>query len=119
MPGISHGWFTPEMETIEEYISRFGYGSNPLFKGYEHYEILLDAGYLIPDRSVIRLLWGFSRGDEGFYVTGDYQLRGMDDIKIHTARSGVFDPKDILGDEECPMWEAYNLRREPKPRKHK
>jgi hypothetical protein len=115
----SHAWYTPGRDgPLKDFLEYARTGSfNPMFKGYEHYKMLWDEGFLVPDYSTIRLMWNTSRGDEGFFVKGEFQIEGMDGVALHTARPGIHDPRKVLEAPDCPYWEAHGLSRKPVSRK--
>lgn len=89
---------------------------NPGFKGSKHYQTLWDAGYLEPELTYIRMMWGDARDDEHYVVLGEREMEGVQ-LMAHSGKNGVHDPKDILDAEGAPFWEAQHLSRYPEPRK--
>ncbi len=64
--------------SLEKYLEiHDGITSFPLFKGIEIYQKLFDEGYLVPNVSVIRLMWNIGREDEHFLVLEDGKLEGL------------------------------------------
>jgi hypothetical protein len=106
-------WYNPKMDgTLCEYLTLHnGTFSFPLFKGFEHYKMLRDGGFLIPDNSVVRLMWNVVRDDEHFQVIEEYKLRGVSYLPAHAGREGVFDPEELL-EGDCPAWEILHPNRE-------
>ncbi|MEK6910175.1 MAG: hypothetical protein AABW82_00190 [Nanoarchaeota archaeon] len=105
------------------FLSRFDHGSFPLFKGLEQYKLLWNEGFLVPDYSVIRVMWNVCRGDEHYGVLQDGRLEGIK-APAHQGNPGVHDAKDLLfrklGREKLVMaFEAHHLipeqRRELRP----
>ncbi|PIN91971.1 hypothetical protein COU61_01700 [Candidatus Pacearchaeota archaeon CG10_big_fil_rev_8_21_14_0_10_35_13] len=112
------GQYNPKTNgPLERYLETHdGRTSFPLFKGWKHYEMLWDRGYLEPGMSVIRLMWNDGREDEHFLVMGVREIEGMSELQAHAGREGTQDPKRILSEKNCPPWEAHSLNREPTPR---
>ena len=104
--------YNPERDgSLEEYLrTHDGLSAFPLFHGYAQYKMLWDEGYLVPDWSVIRLMWNVGRGDEHFFVKGEFELVGVHDIQAHAGREGIHDPREIL--EEGVCFEASGLNPE-------
>lgn len=121
---IDQPYYTPERDgSIAEFLSKFDYGTFPLFRGLEQYTLLWNDGFLVPDYSVIRVMWNVGRGDEHYNVMNDGKLEGID-APAHQGNPGVHDAKDLLfrklGRERLVMaFEAHNLipeeRREMRP----
>lgn len=109
-----HPYYTPERDvSIAEFLSKFDYGTFPLFKGYEQYKQLWNEGFLVPDYSVIRIMWNVGRGDEHYNVMNDGRLEGID-APMHQGNPGVHDARDLLfrkvGRQKFIMpFEAHNL----------
>ena len=106
------GWYIPKRDgPLEEYLrSHNGYsGTFSLFKGYRYYGIMKKRGYLIPNCTIIRLMWNVVRGDEHFGVTEDFQLMGIGQDTPHPGRPGIHDPRKILSSRN-PCWEVHNFK---------
>jgi len=112
-------WYQPEKDgTLEEYLETHdGLSCTPLFKGYEHYQMLWDKGYFDPEIGVVRLMWNVGRDDEHFIVLGKYKIKGCNYLPAHAGRPGIHDPRKLLSEKTCPPWEAQSLNPRPKPRK--
>ena len=106
----SEAWYKPERDgSLEDYFETHdGFSTFPLFRGVEIYEKLLKEGYLIPNYSIIRLMWNFGREDEHFLVVENGRLQGIQS-PAHAGRKGVMDYKEIIK-EEGPCFEAQNLK---------
>ncbi|MBI2583653.1 MAG: hypothetical protein HYW25_03230 [Candidatus Aenigmarchaeota archaeon] len=103
---------------LREYLASrdFGYGSTfPLFRGYEFFRRLWDEGYIIPDMSVIRVMWSFGREDEHYMVKGKSELTGIT-LPHHSGIPGTHNPRRILKNR---LWEAQCLEPDPEPRRRK
>lgn len=100
---------------IERYLETHnGISTFPLFTGYDSFKMLLDKGYIIPGRSIIRLMWNIGREDEHFFVLDEKTLEGISNIPAHAGREGRFNVKKLLGSKDCPCWEAQRLNPNPK-----
>lgn len=102
-------WYDPERDgSLNEYLNKHdGYISFPLFKGYEHYQLLWDEGYLEPYVSAIRVMWNIGRDDEHYLVKSELELEGLEGPR-HAGKPGVHGVRDILTDNG-PPWEAHHL----------
>ena len=111
-------WYQPERDgTLEDYLKiHNGQFSFPLFKGYGQYKMLWDEGYLEPQISFIRLMWNIGRGDEHFIVLGEYEIEGISDLPAHAGREGVYDVRELLDSDDCPLYEAQGFNRNPELR---
>jgi hypothetical protein len=110
----SKPWYNPKRDgSLEEFLEKFDFSCTPLFKGYEHYKLLWDKGYLEKDISIIRLMWNMGRDDEHFIVIGEYQIQGLR-LPAHSGREGIYDPRILLEEKDCPSWEAQSLNPNPK-----
>jgi len=119
MSKTNKSWYTPKRDgSLEKYLETYdGISCFPLFKGYQHYKLLWDQGFLDPNIGIIRLMWNYARDDEHFLVLGEYQIQGMSDLPAHAGREGIFDPRELLEERNCPAWEAQGLNPRPKARK--
>lgn len=100
---------------LEQYLETHdGISCFPLFHGYRMYQELWNKGYLLPNISVIRLMWNVGKGDEHFLVLEDKRLQGLE-ANMHSGRPGIHDPKKILK-SRGPCWEANPLSHNPQPR---
>ena len=91
--------------SIVAYYERIKASSaNPLFHGSEHFYLFKAAGALTIRVTVIRLMWGIGN-DEAFTVVEECKLEGMDDVAVHTARSGIFTPEELLDATDAPRFE--------------
>ena len=100
--------YSPERDgPLEEYLElQFDGMVCRLFKGMEHFQMLRDKGWLLPNVSTIRLMYNAGRGDEHYLVTVGFQLQGIVHAH-HGGREGVLAPEDILAD--APPFEAQSL----------
>ncbi len=97
---------------LDSYLEKHrGITSFPLFKGYKHYKMLWDKGYLEPGVSVVRIMWNVGRGDAHFGVLGQFELEGVENAH-HGGEPGKHDPRKLLA-RNCPPWEALHLARTP------
>lgn len=92
--------------TTEDFI-RFGIKERCAIKfyGHEFYESFSEAGILIPDSTIIRLM---SDGgyDQFYYVTESLRLEGASDMIAHAGLEGIHNPKDLLCFKNAPNgWE--------------
>lgn len=93
--------------TLEAYLETHdGNIACPLFKGFDHFEMLRSEGWLGPRFSIIRLMWNVGRGDEHFGITEDWKLEGIP-LEHHGGREGIHDPRIVLA--EGPCFEAQQL----------
>lgn len=92
-----------------------GFRSHALFKGYRHFRMLWDRGYLVPDISVIRIMWNVGREDEHYLVRGKYKITGIQ-APAHSGKPGDYDPREVLSGN-CPVFEAQSLNPDPKSRR--
>ena len=95
-------------EYIAERVKHDTFGVFPLFKGYTWYEKLWDLGYLLPDRSYVRLMWNIGRGDEHFVVLSREEIKGLHDVPGHPGREGIHKVRKVLTNKS-PVWEAQWL----------
>ncbi len=113
---MSHGWYTPEMDgDLQTYLEGFEYGVFPIFKGFKQYKMLWEQGFLTPEGSTIRLVWG-SGGGQTYLVKGLHEIEGIDDVMAHAAKSGIHDPEKMLEEPiegEQVRFEAHYLERNP------
>jgi len=99
--------YTPERDgPLSEFLDRMERHTFPLFKGFEHFELLRAEGWLAPRISIIRLMWNAGRGDAHFEVTDDFKLEGIEN-PAHGGESGIHEPADLLA--KAPPFEAHNL----------
>ena len=108
--------YSPERDgDLKTYLeSRDGRATTYVFKGFKHYRLLWDQGFLMPGISHIRLMWNFARDDEYFTVKGKHEIEGISDLPAHAGRPGIYDPAKVL--EEGLLFEAHYLNPEPIPR---
>ena len=114
---FNHPEYTPQRDgDLKTYLeSRDGRVTTYVFKGFKHYKMLWDEGYLEPGISYIRLMWNVGRYDEHFLVRAEHEIEGIEDIPAHAGRPGIHDPAEVL--EEGPLFEAHFLnKRNPVPR---
>ena len=106
-------WYNEKRDgKLENYLIKHdGCNSFPLFKGYRHFKMLWNRGYLIPDFSVIRIMWNIGRGDEHYLVKNEASLEGLE-VPVHFGKSGIHKVKNILNNK-CPSWEAQHLAVNP------
>ncbi len=115
-------WYKPIRDgPLDKYIQKRDGGINcwPSFKGPEWYEKLWEEGYLLPYKTILRLMWNFGRDDEHFIVTEEGKLQGIHDISAHQGRKGVFGYRRILltrGPLYETQWLAPHFGQEPKSR---
>jgi hypothetical protein len=102
--------YNPERHgPLEEYFKKYdGWSACPLFSGVDLFYQLRDEAWLLPDFSVLRLMWNVGRGDEHFIVVEDYMLMGAS-ANFHGGRPGIHDPKEIIGLDDSPYWEIQNI----------
>lgn len=94
-------WYDPKRDgSIEDYIEYCRNEQIPkCFKGADHYQQLIDLGYVTPNITSIRIMYG-SRGDEFYGVVDDYKLVGVD-VPVHAGKTGIHDPKELLSNIPC------------------
>jgi len=69
----------------------------PLFSVEKHYQLLWNEGLLIPDFSVIRVMWNTGRDDEHFLVVNENTLQGIGNSSgRHSGRPGTHSIDQIL-----------------------
>ena len=101
--------YNPQTHALEEYLRVYdGRSAFPLFKGYKHYKMIWDRGLFIPDFSIIRIMQDRGRGDEHYFVIGEFEIRGLEH-SLHGGKPGKHDPRKVLGGK-CPPWEAQHLK---------
>jgi len=110
-PFDREGWYKSERDgSLEKYLETYdGFSCFPLFRGIEIYNKLLEGGYLIPNYSLIRLMWNIGREDEHFLVLENRKLEGIS-LTAHSGMPGIYEAKEIIKDDG-PCFEAQNLRR--------
>lgn len=108
----SKPWYNPKRDgTLDDYFAQYnGQSACPLFKGHVWFEKLRDLGYLMPDVTIIRIMWSHGRSDEHYRVTSDFKLEGIV-VPMHGGRPGIHDPKEILDCE--PGWTPQNILSTP------
>jgi hypothetical protein len=101
--------YDPKINSLEEYLKVYdGSRAFPLFKGYAHYKMIWDKGLFIPDWSIIRIMFDRGRGDEHYWVTGEFEITGLEH-EYHGGKPGKHDPRKVLAGE-CSVWEAQHLK---------
>lgn len=91
-------YYVPELDgSLEEYLrERDGFSATPLFFGSDSYRLLWDEGWLIPEISVVRLMWNIGRDDEHFFVINRDTIQGTGGTSRHAGRPGVFRIEEIF-----------------------
>jgi len=121
-PFDPEAWYKPDRDgDLDEYLQTHdGHSATAVFKGYHWYKVLKKQGYLIPNFSVIRLMWNVGGGDEHFIVTEDFKLKGLElkgtIASLFSGRKGIHDPKSILS-KRNPCWETQDLQLDADQRK--
>lgn len=93
--------------SLEEYFKTHdGSFAFPLFKGFDHFELLRKEGWLGPRMSIIRLMWNVGRGDEHFMVTDEFKLEGLV-AEAHSGREGIHEPAELF--KGAPPFEAQHV----------
>jgi hypothetical protein len=106
-----HNYYTPSRDgTLEQYLeSHDGTYAFPLFKGYEHYKLLWNDGWIQPEVTAIRLMWNVGRGDEYLGILDKDTCVGIQ-LPAHSGRPGNHSIKEILSDSSTPCWEISTPR---------
>ena len=107
-------WYDPLRDgTLDEYIKRFKQNRiSGYFKGHEQFRQLADSGYLTPNVTSIRIMYGSERDDEFYFVVDDFRLEGAE-LRAHSGRKGIYDPREVLS-EDTPHFEVEMMN--PNPR---
>jgi hypothetical protein len=99
------GKITEYLDTISE---SGRYGEYAIFTGTKPYQLLWDAGHLIPDVSFVRIYFGLDRMDEHYRARTRDRVEGMEG-PAHAGKPGEHDITAVLKD--APYWGAEQLRR--------
>lgn len=115
-PFESRGWYNPKIHgSLEKYLEEHnGRTVFPLFKGYKHFKMLWDRGYITPEITFIRIMYNVGRGDEYYLVIDEDTLEGVT-AGFHSGKPGRHNIKQLL--DNSPSWSTEDLNPNPTPRK--